>query len=50
MKKNQFEMKINQSAELAKDHNSFFTDLKSKQKKNDLVAKYLGKGIFDMSK
>ena len=40
MKKNQFEMRINQSAELAKDHNSFFTDLKSKQKKNDLVAKY----------
>ena len=43
-------MRINQSNELAKDHNSFFTDLKNKQKKFDLVSRYLGKGIFDMSK
>ena len=50
MKKNQIEMRINQSNELAKDHNSFFTDLKNKQKKFDLVSRYLGKGIFDMSK
>lgn len=50
MKKNQIEMRINQSNELAKDHNSFFTDLKNKQKKFDLVSRYLGKGIFDMNK
>ena len=50
MKKTQLEMRINQSKELANDHNSFFTDLKNKQKKFDLVAKYMGKGIFDMTK
>ena len=39
---------MRQSEEKANDHNNFFMELKSRQKKFELIAKYLGKGIFKL--
>lgn len=38
--------KIRQTEENADDHNTFFMELKSKEKKFDLIAKYLSKGVI----
>lgn len=46
----QFNQRIRQSEEKANDHNTFFTDLHGKKRKNDMIAQYLGKGIFNMDK
>lgn len=40
--------RLRQSDEKKADHNSFFTDLHGKKKKNDMIAQYLGKGVFHL--
>ena len=47
-KNNQLTQRMRQSEEKANDHNNFFMELKSRQKKFELIAKYLGKGIFKL--
>ncbi|MCQ2817543.1 MAG: hypothetical protein MJ252_09795 [archaeon] len=47
-KKSQLEQRINQANDAAKDHGNFALELQSKQKKFNLIAKSLGKGIFDV--
>ena len=44
----QITQRIKQAEEQSNDHNNFFTELKSKPRKFDFIAKYLGKGIFKM--
>ena len=39
--------RIEQTKALAKDSNSFFTELRGKPKKFNLFAEFLGKGIFN---
>jgi hypothetical protein len=45
-KNNQLAQRMKQSDEQIKDHNNFFIDLNQKQKKFELIIKYLGKGLF----
>lgn len=44
----QITQRIKQAEEQANNHNNFFMELKTKQRKFDFIAKYLGKGIFKM--
>jgi hypothetical protein len=44
----QISQRIKQAEEQANNHNNFFMELKTKQRKFDFIAKYLGKGIFKM--
>ena len=39
--------RIEQTKTIAKDSNSFFTELRGKPKKFNLFAEFLGKGIFN---
>ncbi len=46
----QITQRIKQAEEQANNHNNFIMELKTKQRKFDFIAKYLGKGIFKMDK
>jgi hypothetical protein len=37
-----------QAEEQANNHNNFFMELKTKPRKFDFIAEYMGKGIFKM--
>lgn len=47
-KNNTLTQRMRQSEEQSSDHNNFFMELKSKQKKFELIAKYLGKGMIKL--
>jgi hypothetical protein len=44
----QITQRIKQAQEQAHNHNNFFMELKTKQRKFDFIAKCVGKGIFKM--
>ncbi len=44
----QITQRIKQAEEQANNHNNFFMELNTKQRKFDFIAKYLSKGIFKM--
>lgn len=44
----QITQRIKQAEEQANSHNNFIMELKTKPRKFDFIAKYLGKGIFKM--
>lgn len=46
----QISQRIKQAEEQANNHNAFMTELNSKQRKFDLIAKYFGRGIFKIDK
>lgn len=47
-KNTQITVRIKQAEDQANNHNNFFMELKTKPRKFDFIAKYLGKGIFKM--
>jgi hypothetical protein len=44
----QITLRIKQAEEQANNHNNFFMELKTKPRKFDFIAEYMGKGIFKM--
>lgn len=46
----QITQRIKQAEEQAHNHNNFMSELRDKQRKFDLIAKYFGRGIFKLDK